>query len=194
MDDIVPLAVRQIGPDLSTSNVINWTNNYTTEELRKAQKEDPSIAKVITWLESGQQPPDGELWLSSAESKHLWLCKNLLSLENGVLHYRMEGPDSTSLFVVPASLREEVMKFHHDVRNSGHLGQEKTLHKVRESFFWYGMAKDIVLYVKTCAKCSKNKKPKAWPKASLGTYHAGIPLERVHIDISLQSSVVANHP
>ena len=42
---------------------------------------------------------------------------------------------------------------------------------------------DTTLYVKTCAICSKNKKPQVKPKAELGSYHAGARMERVHLDI-----------
>ena len=40
----------------------------------------------------------------------------------------------------------------------------------------------IKLYVRTCATCNKNKKPRVKPKATMRNYHAGIPMERVHLD------------
>ena len=45
------------------------------------------------------------------------------------------------------------------------------------------MAKDIALFVKSCSLCNRNKKATVKRKAALGQYHAGSPLERVHIDI-----------
>ena len=45
------------------------------------------------------------------------------------------------------------------------------------------MRTDIKLYVRTCAICNKNKKPRVKPKAAMQNYHAGIPMERVHLDI-----------
>ena len=48
---------------------------------------------------------------------------------------------------------------------------------------WHEMSTDVTLYVKTCAICSKNKKPRIKPKAQLGSYHAGARMERVHLDM-----------
>ena len=45
------------------------------------------------------------------------------------------------------------------------------------------MNEDIELFVKSCSVCNKNKRANVKPRARLGQYHAGSPLERVHIDI-----------
>lgn len=45
------------------------------------------------------------------------------------------------------------------------------------------MSRDCIDYVTYCRTCNQNKKPNVRPKASLGQFHAGFPLERVHLDI-----------
>ena len=47
---------------------------------------------------------------------------------------------------------------------------------------WHEMSTDVTLCVKTCAICSKNKKPQIKPKAQLGSY-AGARMEQVHLDM-----------
>jgi Integrase zinc binding domain len=42
-----------------------------------------------------------------------------------------------------------VQKLH----KQGHFGTEKTLHLVRERFFWLNMSKDIKLFIKGCQVC-----------------------------------------
>ena len=183
VDDVVPLAIRAIQIDPQDATCVNWMGFHSKEEVRKAQLEDPDIGKVLTWVENDQQPLNHDLWLSGPEVKSMWLCRNLLVIQQGVLYYKREGDTSRCCLVVPKVMREEVMKYIHDLRTAGHLGQTKSVLRGKEAFFWYKMAKNIVDYVKTCAQCNKNKKPKEWPKAALGRYHAGIPLERIHIDI-----------
>ena len=39
------------------------------------------------------------------------------------------------------------------------------------------------MYVKSCSVCNRQKKPQKKPKAHQVLYHAGLPLERIHIDI-----------
>ena len=50
------------------------------------------------------------------------------------------------------------------------------------------------LFEKSCSECIKNKKVNVKAKAALDQFHAGLPLERVHIDIlgSFMPSVKGN--
>mgnify|MGYP000409293563 FL=1 len=154
------------------------------QEIQNAQKEDPDIGSVYEWIDQDQPPSNAQLLANSPEAKQLWLLQSQLSIRNGLLHYKIEGNIPKFCLVVPRKLRKEILHLCHDVRFSGHLGEVKTLAKVKEAFYWPRMSSDVVEYVKTCVTCSKNKKPsQQWPKASLGVYFAGAPLERVHIDI-----------
>ena len=45
------------------------------------------------------------------------------------------------------------------------------------------MQSDILEYVCTCCRCNRNKKPRVKPRASLGCFHAGAHMERVHMDM-----------
>ena len=36
--------------------------------------------------------------------------------------------------LVPESLKEEILKFYHDVPTAGHLGIDKTLEKIKQHF------------------------------------------------------------
>ena len=85
--------------------------------------------------------------------------------------------------VVPKSMRKEVLFHCHDSKVSAHLGYEKSLKRLRQSYIWYQMAKDCKDYINACAVCNVNKKSCRRPKAALQMYHAGYPMERVHLDI-----------
>ena len=101
---------------------------------------------------------------------------------NGLLFYLWK--DSTRdrlLLIVPESLKQEIMSLSHDLPLTGHMGIAKTL--LRMNYVWYRMAKDLELFVKSCNICNRKKKANIKAKADLGQYHAGIPMERVHIDI-----------
>ena len=83
---------------------------------------------------------------------------------------------------MPHELKSEVLTHCHDLKLGGHLGREKTLAK--QSFFWYQMTQDCVLHVRTCSACNRNKCGNIrYGRAPLGEYHAGAPLDRIHIDI-----------
>ena len=193
VDDVVPLSLRSIsgGPDN-----IYWGPAYSSKQLRESQLEDQDIAAVISWKQDKKEPTQSELSLSSPTVKFFWLNKERLDLLEGVLYYKWDTPAGVCkhLFVVPTQMRDEILVACHDAKLSGHLGQKKTYERLRASFFWHGMSRDCHSYVRTCAICSVNKKPTIRPKAALGSYHAGFPMERVHIDIvgPLQTSSRGN--
>ena len=80
-------------------------------------------------------------------------------------------------------MQEQCMHDCHDSRAAGHLGQYKTLEKLRQSVIWYNMTRDSKLHAKTCAVCNKQKKPIRSAKAKLEQYHAGFLMERIHMYI-----------
>ena len=151
-----------------------WLPQYTPEQLWEKQVADQDLGKPIVWLEDKVTSTTQ----SSPGIKRFWLNKNLLTFKNKVLYYTWEDyPFSQQLLMVPESLREQVLQGCHDCPTSGHLGQQKTYDHVKRLFIWHEMSTDVTLYVKTCAICSKNKKPWIKPKAQLGSYHAGARME-----------------
>lgn len=163
----------------------NWMEGFDRKSLRCAQLKDKDLAPVISWLESGTEPDQATLFLASPATKSLWLSRPQLSLEKGILFYIRDEVISKRLcLVVPTLLRDHVLHYCHDVKTAGHLGVIKTQERVRQHFFWRSMRDDVYLYVQSCAVCNQNKKPSPkHPRASLGRYHAGFPMERIHLDI-----------
>ena len=51
----------------------------------------------------------------------------------------------------------EIILRHHDHVTAGHPGRAKTLEKIKESYVWEGMRKDIDRYVDNCEICQRTK-------------------------------------
>ena len=196
VDDVVPLAIRTIDIATSQDSVTHfWGPGYDRTQLRDEQMGDTDLRKIITWLEAKTEPTQAELSLSSPAVKYYWLHKKQLCMKGELLFYQWEEVGGQKLlFMVPVSLREEVLRSCHDVKSSGHLGQKKTLARLKMFFLWHGMSKHCQQYVMTCAVCSISKKASVKQKAPLGSYHAGAPMQRIHIDIlgPLQESSLGN--
>ena len=71
----------------------------------------------------------------------------------------------------------------HDAPTGGHLGVNKTLERLWQQCFWYGMPRDVQVYVTTCTECNQNERLRANPRAPLQCYQAGNPVDWVHMDI-----------
>jgi hypothetical protein len=65
------------------------------------------------------------------------------------------------------SLRQEILREHHDSMTAGHFGQARTLELVRRHFFWPTLTKDINQYVASCEECQRNKPSRQRPAGHL---------------------------
>ena len=86
--------------------------------------------------------------------------------------------------VVPKSYRHEILSIAHESPMSGHLGINKTYHKIINHFYWPGLKSDISKYCKTCHTCQMVGKPnQTIPKAQLQPIPAfDEPFSRILID------------
>jgi hypothetical protein len=55
------------------------------------------------------------------------------------------------------TLRKEIMEQYHDAPIAGHLGVQKTLERLRRTWFWPGMLQQVKEYVLSCDLCFRNK-------------------------------------
>ena len=61
-----------------------------------------------------------------------------------------------------------------------HLGEDKTLSKVKERFYWPGMQKDVAQWICTCPVCTT---PSQYNRTPLKTIVSGFPMQVVAVDI-----------
>ena len=71
--------------------------------------------------------------------------------------------------IFPKGLREEGP-------TGGHFGNDKTLHKLREQFYWPGNQKDVATWCRTCKDCPAWKGPAPKQRAALTPIEVGSPL------------------
>eukprot|EP00250_Pteridium_aquilinum_P021954 c25270_g3_i1 orf=3378-4424(+) len=88
-------------------------------------------------------------YLAGGEQKSL----THISVRDGLIYYKQQR------LYVPAAggLRRNLLREHHDTLWAGHLGQEKTMELVAQSFFWPYMEKDVEACVCTCNVCLQDK-------------------------------------
>ena len=189
VDYVVPLAVRCVvvratGHEAGDERLSSWLATYTPAELRTAQKEDPDLCRLHQWKEDGR-PEKHFMMVEGMALKRYWLCWPQIEERQGVLYYHWEGcgNDDTARLLVPRQLRESLLNHGHNVPTGGHFGVERTLARLRQKYYWQGMRGDVELYVAQCAECASTKKETRRRRASLQSYHAGCPMERVHLDI-----------
>ena len=184
VDYVVPLTVKSATVKSTVGRSSPWITGYSHDQLVESQRSDPCLGKLITWLSTGGEPMQKDLFLCSPTVKYFFNCRKWLVCQNGFLLYKWEEVSGDRLLLmVPEKLKNKVISYNHDLPLTGHMGIVKTIARVKQSFMWYGLTKDVELYVKSCSFCNKNKRASVKAKAALGQYHAGSPMERVHVDI-----------
>ncbi|XP_045124905.1 uncharacterized protein LOC123512544 [Portunus trituberculatus] len=160
------------------------------ERWRAAQRMDPDLAPIVRWLEAGGERPG---WIEVAAESPATKCladqwEALRVDERGVLVKRWEAAGGVRsdawLVVVPRALRAEVLKELHGVVTSGHVGEWRTLHRLRQRCYWVSMRSDVREWCRACAVCSAKKGPARRNRAPLQLYTVGAPMERVAVDIA----------
>ena len=157
-----------------------------TEEWAREQEGDPDIQPVLQWVRQGERPRWEDVSALSVSAKALCSQVQSLRLERGVLQRGWRDPptgESRWQVVVPQSLRTAVLESAHGVAGSGHFGKAKTLSRLRQSFYWGRMVRDVDDYCRRCDVCVAQKGPSGQSVAPLQQRCSGAPMERVAVDV-----------
>ena len=145
--------------------------------MKTSQETDNKLRFLWGWLKRGETPDPATLMLAGIEEKFYWTNKELFVLHDGIIYKN----DDTRLLVIPESLKNEVLYLCHDIPSAAHQGIKRTLSKITSRYFWYRVSKDVKNHVLGCQQCNKNKHSRR-DKFPLTMNHAGIPMEKIHID------------
>ena len=160
-----------------------------------AQREDPVLNAVLSWLEA-QKKTDLRTLLrehaSSEEGQMVWQnCQNFTTLQNALyLHSMPKGEnEDLLLFVVPKV--HWVATLNGCNQDAGHQGHDHTLSLLQECFCWPGMAIKMIQFIRACTCCLQYEG--GFPKAPLHPIVATAPLDLLHVDFtSIETTLEPN--
>ena len=139
------------------------------EEWVMAQRQDPKLGPIISTLEAEQDKLKERLLTTSEEAQSPDFDFSPY-VKVGTRH---EGADlvldgvllmeprsnqkvhSDCLYVVPESLKRNVMELYHD--SKGHPGAARTKETIFLRYWWKGMSADVENHVKGCKACARRK-------------------------------------
>ena len=125
-------------------------DTLSKSQLIQEQQTDPEISKLIF-----KALPEDEI-------SQVPMC---YYIKNGILMrkwrpYDVPADDERAVYhqiVVPKSYRHEILSIAHESPMSGHLGINKTYHKLINHFYWPGLKSDVSKYCKTCHTLSNGR-------------------------------------
>jgi len=144
------------------------------QDFQTVQSEDAEIQRIIKIL--------GDSSHSSYEdiSRHYILEDEIL--------FRISEPSKCRNFaglqlVIPKFLQQPLIEEIHSGYFGGHLGIDKTYDKIRSRYYWSGMYRDVVQFLKTCVACNMRKLRRERPPLQ-NMQIPKYPYEQISIDTS----------
>lgn len=172
-------------PDITTTSrpESNWLEQWSHQYLQEQQDKDMAISKVKQLIIHQRERPKLNDPLPTVNT--LLRQWNRLKVENDILYRVWEENENESRLqlVAPKSIRREIMQYLHNAKTSGHLGRERTLHSIRNRFYWPGMTDDVARWCQTCQPCSKKKPGPGQGKSPMQHHEVFGPMECIVIDI-----------
>ena len=71
----------------------------------------------------------------------------------------------------------------HSGLGTAHEGIHKVVTRLKKSYYWVGMTRDVKIFVKTCPVCDKFKAYDIVPKAPLQPFRSGYKNEMIAMDV-----------
>ena len=155
-------------------------------DIRGQQLNDEVVGLVMRAKENESKPSEGTIRAMNPHARRLFQLWDQLLIKQGCLYRAyVRSVDGSNLLqlVIPKSLRNNILKDLHEGVVGGHLGEDKTLDRVRERFYWPGYNADVCQWVKTCGSCAARKTPAPKRRAPLHNIAVGAPMQLVAVDI-----------
>ena len=162
-----------------------WASTRPKGELGKLQREDPDIGPILSAKVTGNKPSSQDMVTCSPATRHYWILWDSLVVYDGILlkkFIKRDGSGEYLQFIVPLSMRKEVLFQMHNSLVSGHLGCKKTKEKILQRFYWYFLKDEVVLHIQKCDTCAADKRPPKVPRAPMGSLRVGAPGDCIATD------------
>lgn len=159
-----------------------------SELIKKAQEQDPDLAKIIRILRKQEQAPEkGALSAESEEFRTMLTLLDELEMDDeGILRLcwiRRSNKRKYWRIVVPFSLREELFRNIHGGKTTGHFGDFKSVWAMKIRYYWPGLKRDIHRWIKACPECNSRKSRQGKGVTPLKKEIHGTRFSRISMDI-----------
>lgn len=167
---------RLLPPDLRPrpANALNIIDQATVyEEVVDAQPRSQRIQQDLRrWRILSQNQP------VAAHDDHFYTNH---TVQDDLLYNKL--PTGELRLVVPRAMIQKVIQLHHDCEDVAHPGRDETTRKVKETYSWRAMNKQIGRYVNDCLVCHTAKTRQIQEAAPLKPHPPTSAFEVISIDV-----------
>ena len=124
-----------------------WLDGWDVDQMHLAQLQDEAIGPILLHYEEDPEKPD---WTAlshlPAGSKEIWSNWQNLDVKDGLMFrkfYNNKAKKNSWQLMVPKAKQKEVFQHLYEHNTGGHLGTERTTHKISQAFYWPNMRQVI---------------------------------------------------
>ena len=148
----------------------------TSDEIQRAQREDPDIARILAYKKRGYPPSGGERRNENrVTSCYLREWNKLHILADGILWRQTK---SRLQLVLPTKFKQLVYQELHI--EMGHLGVDRVVDLARSRFYWPYMQREIEYFIANSCHCIQQKKPQIPTRAPVESITTTAPFDGFH--------------
>ncbi|XP_066545993.1 gypsy retrotransposon integrase-like protein 1 isoform X2 [Amia ocellicauda] len=114
------------------------------------------LEDIHTFLAEGCYPQT----MSPIRKKNLKRYAQKFIIEEGRLYYVGQKKEEKREVVIDAERKRQVFLECHFNDIGHHLGQKKTVHRIQSKYYWLGIVKDVVDWIKVCETCQHAERNK----------------------------------
>ncbi|XP_041436373.1 gypsy retrotransposon integrase-like protein 1 isoform X1 [Xenopus laevis] len=100
----------------------------------------------------------------SIKKKNLKRYARKFTLEGGCLYYVGSKNEEKREVVVDPERRHQIFIESHLTESGHHLGQKKTANRIQSRYYWLGIVKDVIDWIKMCETCQNAEHHKNTPR------------------------------
>ncbi|XP_051777065.1 gypsy retrotransposon integrase-like protein 1 isoform X1 [Erpetoichthys calabaricus] len=104
---------------------------------------------IYTFLAEGCFPPT----MGPVRKKNLKRYAQKFILEDGRLYYVGQKKEEKREVVIDPERKRQIFLECHFNDIGHHLGQKKTVHRIQSRYYWLGIVRDVVDWIKVCETC-----------------------------------------
>ncbi|KAJ8397074.1 hypothetical protein AAFF_G00011280 [Aldrovandia affinis] len=150
-------AWAQLAPTVATLRAVDgeagWLPLIPTQ-VQEEQERDAALAHVRGWLAAGRWSEWEDVATLDAETRW-WGWPRARRCAVPVV----AGPRPRGQLLVPRALRSQVLQLVHGATGAGHIGNNKTLRRLRGQFYCPGCRRNVEMNIHCCDSCTAQKGP-----------------------------------
>ncbi|XP_043963869.1 uncharacterized protein zgc:113436 isoform X3 [Gambusia affinis] len=114
------------------------------------------LSDIYTFVAKGSLPQT----MNPLQKKNFKRYAQKFIFDDGKLYYVGPKKDEKREVVIEAERKRHIFLDCHFNDIGNHLGQKKTVHRIQSKYYWLGIIKDVVDWIKLCETCQQTERNK----------------------------------